>query len=88
MLILILGLMVMVPMVITIPSPPTDSPPKYLDVQGCSARYGFSDRHWFRLVDAGKAPPPTRFGRLVRWNVAVLEEWEAGGCQAYRNVRR
>jgi predicted DNA-binding transcriptional regulator AlpA len=68
-------------------SPLPDAPAKYLDMQGCSSRYGFSDRHWIRLVDAGKAPPPTRFGRLVRWNIASIEEWEAAGCPSYRKQK-
>ncbi len=46
------------------------SEPLFLDATGCSTRYQFSVRHWHRLVDSGKAPRPTRFGRLVRWRVA------------------
>ena len=53
---------------------------KYLDAEGCAARYGFSSRHWLRLVDGGKAPRPVRFGRLVRWSVDSLDQWEADGC--------
>ncbi len=53
---------------------------KYLDDDGCAARLAISTRHWQRLVDAGKAPQPTRFGRSVRWSVAELEAWEAAGC--------
>jgi predicted DNA-binding transcriptional regulator AlpA len=57
---------------------------KYIDVKGCAARYGFSWRHWLRLVDSGRAPRPTRFGRLVRWAVSSLESWEATGCPSCR----
>ena len=32
------------------------APPKYLNAVACGARYGFSPRHWMRLVDAGRAP--------------------------------
>ena len=54
---------------------------RYLDARQCSQRYGFSVRHWLRLVDAGKAPQPVRFGRLARWSVhQTLEKWEADGC--------
>jgi len=53
---------------------------RYLDADQCAARYGFSSRHWQRLVDLGKAPQPTRFGRLVRWPIPKLEEWELSGC--------
>jgi predicted DNA-binding transcriptional regulator AlpA len=52
----------------------------YLSAEQCSERYAFSKRHWLRLVDGGKAPRPTRFGRLVRWSVQSLQEWESTGC--------
>jgi len=63
---------------------PADVSAKFLDARGCAARYGFSWRHWLRLVDGGKAPPPVRFGRLVRWSVSSLEEWETAGCPSCR----
>lgn len=53
---------------------------QFLDADGCSAHYGFSPAHWRRLVDAGKAPQPTRFGHLVRWSIRALDEWDAAGC--------
>ncbi len=52
----------------------------YLSASDCANRYQFSVRHWLRLVDGGKAPRPTRFGRLVRWSVQSLQEWESTGC--------
>jgi len=58
--------------------PADASAKRFLDAKGCGSRYGFSWRHWLRLVDAGRAPQPVRFGRLVRWPLASLEEWEAG----------
>ena len=61
---------------------------RYLDADGCAVRYGFSRRHWFRLVDSGRAPQPTRFGRLVRWSLESLSEWEAGGCKPVRAVAK
>lgn len=63
---------------------PADASAKYTDARGCGARYGFSWRHWLRLVDAGRAPQPVRFGRLVRWSLSSLETWEAGGCRPVR----
>lgn len=60
---------------------------KYIDSEECGARYRFSKRHWLRLVDSGRAPQPTRFGRLVRWSIATLEAWEADGCRPVRNVK-
>ncbi len=62
------------------------SEPLFLDATGCSTRYQFSVRHWHRLVDSGKAPRPTRFGRLVRWRVPDLEAWEAQGCGPVRKA--
>ena len=53
---------------------------QFLTAKACSQRYGFSIRHFLRLVDAGKAPRPVRFGRLTRWSVQTLAEWESAGC--------
>ena len=53
---------------------------QYLTAKACSQRYGFSVRHWLRLVDASKAPQPVRFGRLTRWSVKSLVDWELNGC--------
>ena len=61
---------------------------RYLDADGCAGRYRFSQRHWFRLVDSGRAPQPTRFGRLCRWSLSSLEEWEANGCRPVRVAGR
>jgi len=52
----------------------------FCNATACGERYGFSSRHWKRLVDAGRAPQPIRFGRLLRWNLATLEQWESNGC--------
>jgi predicted DNA-binding transcriptional regulator AlpA len=58
----------------------------YLDAKACGRRYGFSWRHWLRLVDSGRAPQPIRFGRLVRWRISALERWDAQGCPPVRPV--
>lgn len=67
----------------SLPSLPPDRPandtPRFLDADGCAARYDFSTEHWRRLVDAGNAPLPRRFGRLVRWAVDDLDQWDADG---------
>ncbi len=39
----------------------------FLDADGCAARYVFSRRHWFRLVDSGRAP-----------NRRTSDAWSAG----------
>ena len=61
---------------------------RYIDADGCANRFTFSKRHWNRLVDSGRAPQPTRFGRLVRWSLSTLVEWESGGCRPLRQVGR
>jgi predicted DNA-binding transcriptional regulator AlpA len=53
---------------------------EYLDAPQCGERFGFSARHWIRLVDSGRAPKAVKFGRLSRWSIRTLEEWEATGC--------
>jgi predicted DNA-binding transcriptional regulator AlpA len=63
-------------------------PPQFLDADGCGRRYGFSAAHWRRQVDAGKAPQPTRFGRLCRWSVVALDQWDADGCPPVRIAKR
>ncbi len=50
---------------------------KYMDVSACATRFGISERTWRRLVEKRKAPQPTRFGWLLRWPIAQIEEWEA-----------
>ncbi len=59
---------------------------KFFDVDQCATRYGFSVEHWRRLVDAGKAPQPRRFGRLVRWAATDLDAWDADGNQPVRSM--
>lgn len=60
---------------------------KFLGAEMCAARYGFSKRHWLRLVDSGKAPQPVRFNRLVRWAEAALDEWDCCGNEPVRTPR-
>ncbi len=59
-----------------------------IDADACASRYGISKRHWLRLVDSGRAIPPIRLGRLVRWSLESLLEWERGGCKSVRQVGR
>lgn len=61
-------------------APPTPERVRFLDEKECGARYGFSARHWRRLTDSGQAPRPVHFGRLVRWALADLVQWESDGC--------
>lgn len=61
--------------------------PLYLDSKACSLRYAVSQATWRRLVDCGKAPPPRRFGRLIRWPVKDLDEWDAAGNSPVRQLK-
>ena len=56
------------------------SPPSLLDVHEVAHLLGCSDRHIYRLADAGRIPSPVKLGALVRWNRSVIELWLADGC--------
>lgn len=60
---------------------------RFMDADGCAARFAMSRRHWLRLVDSGRAPRPVRFGRLVRWSIETLAEWERDGCRPIRAAK-
>jgi predicted DNA-binding transcriptional regulator AlpA len=48
-----------------------------------------SRSHWRRMVAAGKAPPPTKLGKLSRWPVAQLQRWlEMGSPSADKFAAR
>ena len=69
------------------PEAACSSAAKFLDADQCATRYGFSTEHWRRLVDAGKAPQPRRFGRLVRWAKSDLDAWDEQGNLPIRSTR-
>jgi excisionase family DNA binding protein len=58
-----------------------------LTVQDVAGILKCSARTVYRLVDAGRMPPPCRLGALVRWPAAAIESWVADGCPG-ANVRR
>jgi predicted DNA-binding transcriptional regulator AlpA len=41
-----------------------------------------SERHLWRLAQAGQIPPPVRLGHLVRWSADVIRAWITAGCPA------
>jgi predicted DNA-binding transcriptional regulator AlpA len=51
-----------------------------IDIEVFADLLDVSTRHLRRLVDAGKAPQPTRLGACVRWPRHVVEAWLADGC--------
>ena len=40
-----------------------------------------SGRSIYRLVDAGRIPPPVKLGGMNRWPQQAFEAWIAQGCQ-------
>src|SRR5262249_33626787 len=44
-----------------------------------------SERHVWRLHDAGKMPSCIRLGRLVRWPKQLIDDWIDNGCPAQPN---
>ncbi len=61
--------------------------PELIDVEAFADLLGVSTRHVRRLVDAGKAPPPMRLGKCIRFSRAAVERWIADGCPRVRTVR-
>jgi excisionase family DNA binding protein len=68
--------------------PAVQMPPALLTVKAVAGLLGCSTRNVFRLVDAGKMPPPIRLGRLLRWQCATIDEWISAGCQLCRPAGR
>jgi excisionase family DNA binding protein len=75
---------------------PTSAPPAppailaFLTINDVAAVLRCSVRSVYRLMDTGRILPPTRFGGLLRWNVAAFEAWIAEGsppCRG-RSARR
>lgn len=58
-----------------------------LDVFAVAEMLGCSQRHVYRLSDAGKMPPPVKLGSLVRWSAFAIREWIDQGCPAVRNLK-
>lgn len=54
-----------------------------LDVKQVAALLNCSQRHVYRLADAGAMPKPRKLGTLVRWDRLQLEVWIADGCPAH-----
>jgi predicted DNA-binding transcriptional regulator AlpA len=57
------------------------------DVRKLAAKLSCSTRSCYRLADAGRLPPPTRLGSLVRWNRRTIQEWLDAGCPSVRSVK-
>jgi excisionase family DNA binding protein len=53
--------------------------PALLSVADIARLLSCSQRHVYRLSDAGRMPPPVRLGTLVRWAREPVEGWIADG---------
>lgn len=63
------------------PVPATADPNDQLlwDVRQVAKALGISQRHVYRLADAGAMPKPVHLGNLVRWNADGLRKWMEAG---------
>lgn len=60
-----------------------------LDVRAVASLLACSTRHIYRMADAGRMPPPIRFGTLVRWRLegpGGIREWIDSGCKPIRRI--
>ena len=73
------------PIMSAVLSPADASATLLLDVRAVATLLGCSQRHVYRLSDAGRMPAPVKLGALVRWNRAAVETWINEGCPSIRN---
>jgi len=59
-----------------------------LSVTELAKRWGCSERHVRRMADAGRCPRPIKFGSLLKWPIALIEQWESDGCPHVRNATK
>lgn len=55
--------------------------PVFFTAQQCADRYQIDLRTWHRFVARGDAPKPVSLGRLVRWSLDSLQQWEDSRVQ-------
>jgi predicted DNA-binding transcriptional regulator AlpA len=65
---------------------PATTEPTMVDKRWIAKTLGCSERHVDRLADGGLMPPPSKLGRLCRWNRKAIEKWIEAGCPAVRNT--
>ena len=53
-----------------------------ITAEEAAAALRVSERTLWRLLSAGKVPPPVRIGRNSRWRRAEIEGWIELGCPA------
>lgn len=59
---------------------------KLINAAHVAERLGCSQRHVWRMRDAGKMPAPITLGRMVRWRDTEVSEWISGGCRPVRQT--
>jgi excisionase family DNA binding protein len=47
-----------------------------------------SVRSVYRLVDAGKMPPPVKLGKMIRWPCGRIRDWIDSGCPQDESIPR
>jgi excisionase family DNA binding protein len=67
---------------------PGDTSAMLLDVQTVAELLGCSQRHVYRMSDAGRMPAPIKLGALVRWSATSIREWVDRGCPPVRGSKR
>lgn len=73
-------------MTTTLTSPAQPTGRRLGDVNAVATICACSERHIYRLADAGRMPAPRRLGALVRWDLDEIHAWIAGGCKPVRTV--
>lgn len=66
---------------------PAATAPQLLNVEAVAKMLGCSQRHIYRLSDAGRLPAPLRLGSLVRWSKLAIEKWISAGCPNCRKAK-
>ena len=59
-----------------------DGTPRLINAEEVARMMNVSERTLWRLLSAGKIPPPVRFGRSTRWRLADIRSWIERGCPA------
>ena len=59
-----------------------------VDVRAVARLLSCSQRHVYRLADAGKMPKPLRLGTLNRWSRQAIMRWINDGCPSMRRGAR
>jgi prophage regulatory protein len=57
-----------------------DAAPMLISAEDVARMMDISERTLWRLLSAGKVPPPVRIGRSTRWRLAEIRSWIDRGC--------